>query len=316
MKLTPTNKFPVLISYANLLERTKLKEAELFLDDPRFDVLLDSGAFTAKNVGIEIQLSDYMRFVKENEHRLFGYMALDKLQDPVQTDKNLEIMLAAGLKPIPVHVFGDDGDRMDYLFERSDLVALGGFRRPHRGAAPPGYVKQKMAWAAGRPVHWLGYTQEHMLRAFHPYSCDCSSWSGGHRFGRLDIYLGDGRWVSASRQQCDRIRSNEEAIKEIAKAGFSVKDLFDNDCWHRRLKKGIPYSRHLPLNIVTRSWAHYICEFQARFNVRIFLAHSLDMTASIVVKWVTEAMQCVESSTRSGLKLGTTGRKRLLSTST
>ena len=146
-------KIPLLTSYAYLRDYDDNHVGEM-LSDPRTEILLDSGAFTAFNSGKEILLSDYMDFVGRWGHKLFGYMALDKLQDPVQTDKNLEIMLKAGLTPIPIHVYGDSKERMDWLFEQSRWVACGGLRRPHRGAAPDEYVKVKMKWASGRDVHW------------------------------------------------------------------------------------------------------------------------------------------------------------------
>jgi hypothetical protein len=109
-----TPKLPLLISYAYLREEPATLER--VMNHPDVELLIDSGAFTAMNAGSEIDLSDYIEFLHRWKDRIFGYMALDKLQDPVQTDRNLRIMLEAGLKPIPVHVLGDDGRRMDELF--------------------------------------------------------------------------------------------------------------------------------------------------------------------------------------------------------
>jgi hypothetical protein len=188
-------KFPLLTSYA-YARKWSADRWDAVANDDRFELLLDSGAFSAFNSGQEIALPDYMQFVEKYGDRLCGYMLLDKLQDPAQTEKNLLTMRGAGLAPIPIHVFGDDEARMNDLFAASPWVALGGFRRPHRGSAPASYVKAKMTWASGRRVHWLGYTNHAMVRAFKPYSCDSSNYAYTAQYGYLLLYLGAGEWTA------------------------------------------------------------------------------------------------------------------------
>jgi 6-pyruvoyltetrahydropterin/6-carboxytetrahydropterin synthase len=199
-QLSTQAKLPLLISYA-YLRSERPENIERLLTHPFIELLLDSGAFTALNAGVEIKLDEYIQFCLKWKENLFGYMALDKLQDPATTTRNLHTMLEAGLKPIPVHVLGDDERRMDELFELSDWVALGGFRRPHRGPAPYTYIKKKMAWAKGRKVHWLGFTNKPVVEGFKPFSCDCSSWMAGAMYGRVAIYIGLGRWITFTREE-------------------------------------------------------------------------------------------------------------------
>src|SRR5215213_5160494 len=199
-RLSSRAKLPLLISYA-YLRSERPENIERLLTHPYIELLLDSGAFTAMNAGVEIKLDEYIEFCLKWKDHLFGYMALDKIQDPATTEKNLHLMLEAGLHPIPVHVLGDDERRMDELFEMSSWVAMGGLRRPHRGPAPYSYIKKKMEWAKGRDVHWLGFTNKPMLEAFQPFSCDCSSWMAGAMYGRVAIYPGSGRWHPYKRPQ-------------------------------------------------------------------------------------------------------------------
>jgi hypothetical protein len=256
--------------------------AERIFSDPRIDVILDSGAFTAKNAGFSIELSEYMEFLQRWGSKTFGYVALDVLQDPVATDRNLQVMLDAGLTPFPVHVFGDEQERMDQLFEWSPrLVFLGGLRRPHRGSAPVTYVKKKMEWANGRPVHWLGYPTESHLRAFRPYSCDCSSWVRGPRYGEIDAYLGRGRWLNFKRPQRASTVMTPELETVLENCGFTASDFYDGELWSRR---GIPRERLLTLQIGVDSWVRYILEFQRTWGVRIFLALMPDADSTFVFK--------------------------------
>jgi len=163
--------------------------------DKGIEWMLDSGAYSAKTLGEEIPLDEYIEFVKRHEQYLSGgYVTLDAIGSPSESKRNLETMLDAGLHPLPVHVFGDTGERMDELFELSDLVCLGGLKRPGRGPAPKQYVLQKMEWANGRAVHWLGYTTQSHMTALRPYSVDSSSWQSPVMYGGCYVYQGGGHF--------------------------------------------------------------------------------------------------------------------------
>lgn len=276
VKPTPSGKFPVLISYAMVKESPiGPRDFEMLVKSPHTEVLLDSGAFTALNAGKEILLEEYMEFLKEWEDQLFGYLALDVLGDPAGTDANLQVMLNDGLKPIPVHVRGDEQARMDQLFGWSDWVALGGLRRPHVGWSSKSYVKQKMLWAQGRNVHWLGYTNQGMVRGFKPYSCDCSNWSSGARWGTFQTYLGDWQW------------KNYGNISDVLKKPFSKRELeiFETigfDAYMLRDKRywrGLPdedgvidYRTHAAFMVTADSWVRYIRDMRSKVGTRAFLA--------------------------------------------
>lgn len=156
------------------------------------EILLDSGAFTALNTGREIPLDEYMAFLKRHTG-FFGALALDVVGNPEGTERNLRTMLDAGLRPIPVHVLGEGQEKMDELFELSPWVACAGLRRPHRGNCGFPYLKQKMDWARGRNVHWLGYVRDPEMQLFRPYSADCASWNTSVTYGWINIYKGRGQ---------------------------------------------------------------------------------------------------------------------------
>ena len=289
-------KLPLLISYAYLREENKETVARI-MGNPDIELLVDSGAFSALNAGKEISLDEYMAFLHEWKDRLFGYIALDKLMDPKTTDANLKIMLAAGLSPIPVHVLGDDEKKMDELFEASPWVALGGFRRPQRGPAPYPYIKLKMKWAKGRKVHWLGFTTKHMLEAFKPFSCDCSSWTAGMMYGRVAIYHGRGHWETFTRPEMlqKKLQNQERIRRALDYYEVSLSDLMDARQWHNGNKDaGIPAGECVISKLPARSWARYVLEFGQEFGTRFFLA-----TNSNKAHWLINAYELV---TRKGLR--------------
>jgi hypothetical protein len=260
-------------------------------------VLLDSGAFTAFNAGKTILLADYIAFLKKWGPSLFGYMLLDKLQDPVQTEANWQTMLAEGLTPVPIHVYGEGKAQMDAFFERSPYVALGGLRRPHRGAAPPEYVKLKMEWAAGRPVHWLGYTDEKMVRGFRPFSVDCASAWSSMQFGQVQVYLGAGEWWLGTIDDWKELSEvkRRELRRQLVEYDVEPAALDQPETWRWQPTDAVlswvdrlghndsryvgieqkPTS-HVTASICIRSWVRYIFDVRRNFGTRVFLASTAD----------------------------------------
>lgn len=267
-------KFPILVSYA--YARNSEKEFAEYAESPHIEVLLDCGAFTAKNSGKEIKLENYCTFLDKWKSKLFRYLALDKVGDPKVTETNLKEMLRMGYKPSPVHVLGDDQKRMDELFEISDYVALAGLRRPHKGACPKEYIKAKMKWARGRDVHWLGYVRENMFSTFRPYSCDSASWGAPKMWGKMHIYYGRGRWIrSTSFHERAKILKNAEVMDIINKLGFGAKELNDERHWRRNIKEGFGAEQCLPEIVTADSWVRYVIDCYKRYKVKVFLATSL-----------------------------------------
>jgi hypothetical protein len=263
-------KFPILISYAYARQnQDSFAEA---VASPNIDVLLDCGAFTAKNAGAEITLDDYCQFLDKWKSKLFAYLALDVVGDPAKTEWNLKEMLRNGYKPSPVHVLGDTEKKMDELFEISDYVALAGLRRPHKGQCPKEYVVEKMRWAKGRRVHWLGYVRENMFRSLAPYSCDSASWKSSLMFGGVKLYLGTGKWLSCTYKTRHKAKRNRIAMNLISSLGFSIKQFDDPNCWRAAKKKGYSEFNNLSNIVTAHSWFRYVIDVRKQFGTRIFLA--------------------------------------------
>jgi hypothetical protein len=207
----------------------------LLRDHPDIELLVDSGAFSALNSGAAVDLDSYIAWLKENEAGVDHAIALDVLGNPEQTDKNLQTMLDAGITTVPVHVLGDDEARMDKLFELSDYVAFGGLRRPRRGWAPKSYVAEKMKWAKGRRVHWLGYTKHGMITRFRPHSCDSANIAGGQMWGHCMLYHGNNRWSRTTRKQFigGGMVLPPEFERFSDQLGYSAEDWYDDANWKR-----------------------------------------------------------------------------------
>jgi hypothetical protein len=266
-------KFPVLVSYA--YARNATDEFSILANDENIELLLDSGAFTAKNSGEVIRLDDYCGFLDDWGDKIFRYLALDVVGDPKATDANLKQMLRRGYNPVPVHVLGDDQRRMDELFEYSDYVALAGLRRPHKGGAPKEYVAAKMKWAAGRNVHWLGYVREPMIAAFRPFSCDSASWMSAALYGRMDVYLGMGKWKAYTFKDRAKVLRCRETMKMLSSLGYTPKQVMDENCWRRAKKHGYVGMDYMSFAVSSDGWVRYCMDIMRRYGTRVFLATTM-----------------------------------------
>tara|TARA_R110002012_G_scaffold256153_1_gene436203 strand:- start:145 stop:939 length:795 start_codon:yes stop_codon:yes gene_type:complete len=230
-----------------------------------FEVMLDSGAFSAKSIGATIEIDEYMEFVATYGHNFEGgYVALDVLGEPDQTQKNLDIMWDAGLDPMPVHVWGDTSYRMEQLYERASKICLGGFKRPGRGPAPREYVVEKMRMAQGRPVHWLGYTNFDMVATLTPHSCDAVTWKAAQIWGQVMFYKGKGRWVRMKACEASSRRFTKLELDHIEQCGATEQELRDVEIW---VGPTGPHQR-----VTTLSWVKYILELRRQIGTRTFMA--------------------------------------------
>lgn len=263
-------RFPLLVSYPYLIKAKPVYKHWILNEAKKngIDVLLDSGAFSAANLGITIELKDYVAFLQEHGSAFYKYVLLDVLKDPVQTRKNWQVMVGEGLSPVPVHVWGDDEKRMDELFDSSPTVALGGLRRPGQRAAPKNYVVKKMEWAKGRNVHWLGYTNLDMVQALRPWGCDCSSFTSADRYGRCDIYVGSGKFYPVARRDRTK-RLPLYVVGALESLGYGERDWVLDRNWRQ------VGGSSMASEVTVASWIRYIMDVRSYVGTRVFMAGSL-----------------------------------------
>lgn len=92
-------------------------------------ILLDSGAFTAWNLGRPIELATYLKFLEKNEKMFDHYIALDVIGDAIASLKQYKEMRAAGFNPLPVWhpPFSDNCDLLkEYIDLGADYLCFGG----------------------------------------------------------------------------------------------------------------------------------------------------------------------------------------------
>ena len=154
----------------------------------RVNLFLDSGAFSAKEQDVEINLDEYIRFIKKHEKYIEVYANLDVIGNAEATLKNQKIMEKAGLHPLPTYHVGEDESYLDYYIDNYDYMAFGGMARNS--------IKDRIAWLDrifpktcdenGMPkikVHGFGMTSLVVMLRYPWYSVDSTSWVTTGRMG-------------------------------------------------------------------------------------------------------------------------------------
>lgn len=145
-------------------------------------IFLDSGAFSAFTMGVDVDLPKYCRYIQENEDIIHVASVLDGIGDPQKTYENQLAMEALGTNPLPCFHYGEDPRWLEYYVANYEYITIGGM--------VPISTKQLGFWldeiwgkyltdGAGRPkckVHGFGLTTIPLMKRYPWYSVDSSSW--------------------------------------------------------------------------------------------------------------------------------------------
>jgi len=158
-----------------------------------YDLFVDSGAFSAFTQEKQIDLEDYMQWIKKNKFK--EYAALDVIYDPEQTKKNFEYMKECGLKPIPTFHYNDKlkniqqvRAQMEWLFNEPH-IALGGLvplakdKKTITNWLDACFANLYPYVEKGMKVHGFGVLAPDLLRRYPWYSVDGTSWIQGGKYG-------------------------------------------------------------------------------------------------------------------------------------
>lgn len=184
----------------HILESWHYVGKQSFVDHMRANnakIFLDSGAFSAYTLGVELSVADYCAYIDRNRDilRIDGkaVMAsvLDGIGDPLQTYRNQLEMEARGFSPLPCFHAGEDERYLEWYIQNYEYITLGGMV----GSS----TKQLCIWldriwdryltdGSGRPrlkVHGFGITAVPIMERYPWHSCDSSSWIQSAAFGSI-----------------------------------------------------------------------------------------------------------------------------------
>jgi len=153
-------------------------------------IILDSGAFSAFQNNTEVDVYEYIDYIKETKAEL--YMNLDVIGSSEKSWENQKIMEKAGLTPLPI--FHADAP-IKYLHRclEYDYIALGGMASGSHENTRRAFLDSSFAVICDTPdrmpkvkVHGLGLASPLLVARYPWFSCDTAS---GIHYGRYGIII-------------------------------------------------------------------------------------------------------------------------------
>lgn len=187
-------------SASNLLESYHYVNKDRYVNVLRESgkkIFLDSGAFSAYTLGVDLDLVEYCNYIKRNsdiirqEDGILIASVLDGIGDPLKTYQNQIAMEQNGVTPLPCFHEGEDERYLEYYVSKYPYITLGGM--------VGGSVKKLIDWldkiwskylidGSGNPrvkVHGFGITSVKLMERYPWHSCDSSTWVQARSFGDI-----------------------------------------------------------------------------------------------------------------------------------
>ena len=160
----------------------------------KVNLFLDSGAFSAWTQNTEINIQDYISFIKENEDVIDVYANLDVIGDASRTWKNQQIMEQAGVNPVPVFHYGEDIKWLKRILKRGyQYISLGGMVSISNKDLIPwldnlwtNYLTDEKGLPICK-VHGFALTSLKLMLRYPWYSVDSTSWVVTGRMGGIFV---------------------------------------------------------------------------------------------------------------------------------
>ncbi|MFA5398019.1 MAG: hypothetical protein WC346_18550 [Methanogenium sp.] len=156
-------------------------------------LFLDSGAYSAYTNKTQVNINDYMEFIKEHEDEIEVYANLDDIGSAEKTWENQRIMESEGFHPIPVYHLSDAEDPYLRMAMEYDYFAVGGLASAKGRALKPFIANifrqvciEKNDYYPTHKVHGFGIATPEIITMFPWYSIDSTSWV---MYGRYGIIL-------------------------------------------------------------------------------------------------------------------------------
>ena len=184
----------LLLSY-HYYQRMSLSQA-LEGTYPGLPVMLDSGAFSAASLGVEIDLDKYGRWARTNGGKNVCAINLDVIGDATRSRLNLTRLSRYGDFMPVVHVGSPQDDIDRYVDRGHKYIGLGGMV-PYLCQDKKGGREMLIRWMSdsheratklGVHLHGLGCTTWDLVLRFPWYSVDSSFHNAGIRFGASSVW--------------------------------------------------------------------------------------------------------------------------------
>ena len=264
-------KLNILIAYPYFGER--IFEFLKTQDPQKFRLIIDSGAFSAYNSGHDINIDDYIEFLKRIPKEWeIKVVQLDVIGDAQKTLRNLQYMHQKGIKNLmPVFTKGEDFKNLDRLYEYGERIMFGGITF---GSGNKNYITKFIKENKGRPAHWLGFVDAPFIKTYKPASVDSSAQQASARFGSIASYCGGGRIATYDRKNLDEKFSAN--LARIGKSKSIIPRLESDRSWKGNfLENNGKIEKGFGIYISTLSHIKRAIEVEKRLGTQIYMACAL-----------------------------------------
>lgn len=185
------------------------------------DWVLDSGAFSAHNSGVDVKLEDYIdtaRKLQESDPTLSEIYALDVIGDPEASIANADEMNRQGVPAIPTFHLGSHWSYLDDIARRYDKIAIGGLAHSSH-AQRMEFTGQVFARVWPKKVHGFAMAGRRMVMAYPFHSVDSTSWEiGPCKFGTYKSFRGSNLAIRGANQNLTAEVNSFLKLERLAKA--------------------------------------------------------------------------------------------------
>jgi hypothetical protein len=156
----------------------------------KYDMFLDSGAFTARQQGVTIELEDYARFLHLNQHMFAACSSLDVIGGSEQANwDNFQALIKEGCRVQPVFHVREDPRWLVKYMDNYDYILIGGMvpeTTKWLKKRLDGLFYDYLTNKDGTPkvkLHGFGLTDQLLMFLYPWYSVDSTSWMFAGMYG-------------------------------------------------------------------------------------------------------------------------------------
>ena len=212
-------------------------------------VFLDSGAFSAFTMGVQVDIEAYCQYIKTNIDIIevidgnVCASVLDSIGSAQGTYNNQIKMESLGVRPLPCFHYGEDERWLEWYVENYDHITIGGMvpiSTPQLRIWLDRIWEKYLTDETGHPkikVHGFGLTTIPLMRRYPWYSVDSSSWVQIAANGGI-LYEGNWKALSVSNNSPSRKMHNQHfntipeiqqnsILEQFDKSGYNIERLQD-----------------------------------------------------------------------------------------
>ena len=169
----------------------------------KISLFLDSGAFSAWTKKVNININDYISFIKQHKRYIDVYACLDVIGSPEETYENQIKMEEQGLNPLITFHVNEDYKWLKLYLSKYDYIALGGIAKGITATKIKEHLDNCWNIICDTPnrlpkckIHGFGLTSLRLMFRYPWYSVDSTSWVMTSRMGGVIVpRYKSGKWI-------------------------------------------------------------------------------------------------------------------------